>query len=293
MKIGVIGGGSVGLLVSSFLCEKHDVTIYVRSKEQKIALNSCGLYFSDFVDPLSVRALLLEEIEEADCYIICVKQHHIAQVLPIINQLHRQTPLLFLQNGMGHMKLLKEIDHPVFLGVVEHGALRKNNHHVYHTGKGSIKLAVYQGKHQLLIDMVHQLHLPEFPIETVEEWERLLAEKLMINAVINPLTALFNIPNGQILTNPYICYLAKKLCKEAASVLKLDDDIQWERIQRIAYQTQENISSMLTDIREGKQTENEAISGFLIQESQESIPYTSFVYHGVKALALKKDFMST
>lgn len=288
MKIGVIGGGSIGLLVSSFLCKEHDVTVYVKSLSQKRALNDHGLYFSDFVDPLSIRALLLEEIDEADCYIICVKQHDIAQILPIINQVHKQIPLLFLQNGMGHMKQLKGLHQPLFLGVVEHGARRKSNYHVYHTGKGKIKISLYQGNQQLLTDIVHQLHLPDFPFTISEGWERSLAEKLVINAVINPLTALFNIPNGQILTNPYVCNLAKKLCKESSVVLQLDHNIQWERVQRIAYETRENISSMLTDIREGRQTENEAISGYLMQVSKESIPYTSFVYNGVKALEFKK-----
>lgn len=288
MRIGVIGGGSIGLLVSSYLCEEHDVTIYVRSKSQKLRLNNHGLYLSDIVTPFTVRALQLNEIEEADCYIICVKQYHLAEVMPVIMRLRKHIPLLFLQNGMEHIEHLKSIKSPIFVGVVEHGALKKTNHHVHHTGKGEIKLAVYQGDRLQLSNLVNSLHQPKFPFLMENEWNRLLVDKLIVNAVINPLTTLFDVSNGHILTNPYIRNLAKKLCHEASLTLHLNDAKQWARIQKIAYQTKDNISSMLSDIRKGQQTENEAISGFLIKTNQKSIPYTSFIYESIKALEIKK-----
>ncbi len=293
MRIGIIGGGSIGLLLSSYLCKDHDVTLYVRRDEQKEILNDEGLFLSDMIAPLSVHTLLLEEIEEADCFIVCVKQHQIINVLPALKKIDEQTPLIFLQNGMGHLEKLQYINNDLYIGVVEHGALRESENHVIHTGKGKIKIAIYNGNAKTLSFLIEQLNQSKFPVETSSDWKELLTNKLIVNAVINPLTTLFNVPNKEILTNPYIYYLAEKLCNEAVMVLHLDYRTQLERVKEIACLTGENISSMLTDIRMGRQTEIDAISGYLIRNSDCKIPYTSFVYNSIKALKIKKGIGKT
>jgi 2-dehydropantoate 2-reductase len=44
---------------------------------------------------------------------------------------------------------------------------------------------------------------------------------------------------------------------------------------------------MWKDIKEGRQTENDAISGYLLQHAKMDIPYTAFVYHSIKTLETK------
>lgn len=289
MKIGIIGGGSIGLLLSTYLASQHEVTIYVKRNEQKSILNNQGLFLADTVSPISVHTLLLEEIQEADCFIICVKQHQIANVLPTLKKIKGQIPLLFLQNGMGHIEYLREINNNIYIGVVEHGALRNADNHVRHTGKGAIKIATYTGNTKALYSLTEQLNQREFPFQIAQDWKKLLAEKLIVNAVINPLTTLFNVPNKDILNNPYIFHLAKELCYEAAMVLQLDYHTQLHKIKEIIYQTGENMSSMLMDIKEGRQTEIDAISGYLMADINHELPYTSFVYNGIKALEVKNE----
>src|SRR5690625_4192094 len=277
MRIGIIGGGSIGLLLCSYLCNQHEVTLYVRRDEQKNTLNKHGLFLSDMITPFPVHTLFLDEMKEADCFIVCVKQNQIAKVLPILKKVDNQIPLIFLQNGMGHVKYLQEISNDLYVGVVEHGAFRESDNHVSHTGKGTIKIAIFAGHMNMLISLTEQLNQPGFPFEIALDWKKLLAKKLIVNAVINPLTTLFDIPNNEIVNNPYIYHLAEQLCYEAAMVLNLDYKIELEKVKKIAIQTGENISSMLTDIRMGRQTEIDAISGFLIERSDCEMPYTSFV----------------
>lgn len=287
MRIGVIGGGSIGLLLSSYLCKQHDVTLYVRREKQKEILNNQGLFLSDITSPFSIDTLLLEEIKKEDCLMICVKQHQIEKVMPILKDVDIHTSLIFLQNGMGHLEHLEELHHHLYVGVIEHGALRKSENHVVHTGKGRIALAKYNSYAKNLNFLTEQLHQEKFPFEVVLDWEKLLVEKLIVNAVINPLTTLFNVPNKEILNNPHIYFLAEKLCREAALILQLDYRTQLKRVKEIANQTGENSSSMLTDIKMGRQTEIEAISGYLIRKSANEIPFTSFVYQSIKALENK------
>lgn len=287
MRVGIIGGGSIGLLLCSYLHHRHHVTLYVRRQEQKEVLNEKGLFLSDMATPVFIHTLLLNEMEEADCFIVCVKQHQMIEILPYLKKVNKQIPLLFLQNGMGHIEKIQGIKNHLYVGVVEHGALRESDNHVNHTGKGKVKLATYHGNNKGLTTLTEQLNQPIFPIVTSRNWEELLAKKLIVNAVINPITALFNVPNKEILTNSYMYHLAEKLCYEAAMVLRLDYDTQLEKVKKIVHQTGENISSMLTDIQKGRQTEIDAISGYLIQNSKCEIPYTVFVYNSVKAIEVK------
>lgn len=288
MKIGIIGGGSVGLLLSSFLSQKHKITIYVKREEQKLALNKHGLVNDGTRIPNLINVLTIHEMKNEDCLFICVKQADIIDVLPLIKQENHQTPVFFLQNGMGHLRFIKNIKQPCFVGVVEHGAYRINDYSVKHTGKGMIKIAVFNGKKNKLKELVSELTAEDFPIVKESDWRNLLAKKLIINAVINPLTALFDVKNGYVLTNTYLQKLARKLCAEACLVLNLDYLEQWNRVQDVADKTADNISSMLNDIRNGVKTENEAISGYLLAESKEHIPYTTFIYNSIKVLETKK-----
>lgn len=292
MEIGIVGGGSIGLLVSCYLCAAHKVTIYVKRIEQKQKINDDGLYFPDSPEALSVRALLLDEMENEDCVIICVKQSHISTILTKINRHNEDTPFIFLQNGMGHINQLNKLNNKsVFIGIVEHGASREADNGVCHTGKGLIKLAAFRGEALQLGMLVKQLNQDHFPVQMATDWKQLLSEKLVINAVINPLTTLFHVKNGAILDNQYIHGIAKVLCHETTMVLDLDFLEQWSRVQTVAKNTQANTSSMLKDILTQQQTENEAISGYIIEQciDKTKIPNTIFVYNSVKALEMQQE----
>ncbi|GAB3068014.1 2-dehydropantoate 2-reductase [Virgibacillus ainsalahensis] len=288
MNIGVIGGGSIGLLLGSYLSAEHRITIYVRRKEHEETINKHGLVIPGNSNVSPVEARLISEMKKEDCIFICVKQEQLTSTLPEISKLNADTPLIFLQNGMGHTERMKKSSQPIMLGVVEHGAFRMNDHTVVHTGKGSIKLAGFNIQERMVKTFADKLTQPVFPVYSVDDWSALLAEKLIVNAVINPLTALFNVRNGDILQNIYINNLAKELCNEASHILGFEMEEQWKRVEKIAQNTKNNISSMLKDIQENRKTEIESMSGYLIKHADETTPITSFVYTCIKALEVKK-----
>ena len=102
--------------------------------------------------------------------------------------------------------------------------------------------------------------------------------KLMANAVINPLTALLDVPNGALPRNPQACNLASEIVKEVRAVMRAygvpcedfgDDHDATEFVLGIAQATAPNISSMLADIRRGCDTEIERITGHIVQTGEE------------------------
>lgn len=290
MNIGIIGGGSIGLLVSSYLARKHDITLYVNRDIQQKQLHTYKLHLEKGknVDKKQIQTALLRYLHDADCIIICVKQPHLKKIMPSLMKLKSQIPLIFLQNGMGHLEQIKSLPHPVYVGVVTHGAHRINDYTVRHLGNGEITLASYSGTQRQLDELIDTLHTANFIVNQTSDWGALLKNKLIVNAVINPLTAIFDVANGEIIRNPHINTLAKEICTETASVLELDPDESWARVIQTAQKTSKNTSSMRSDIHHKRETELEAITGYVMRQSNDKLPYTTFAYHAVCAHLTKK-----
>jgi len=286
LKVGIIGGGAIGLLISAYLASEHSITIYTKREEQKQIINKQGIHLKEITSTKGVNASILSELQNEDCFIVCVKQSNITSVLPFIKQIDEKTPVIFLQNGMGHIDEVSRLTQPVILGVVEHGALKINDSTVSHTGRGRIYLAPYEKKsNERTKKLANTLNQSDFPIESKEEWHPLLMDKLIINAVINPITSLFGVKNKEVVNNSRISYLAKKICQESASVLQMDPTASWERVQKVALSTSENTSSMLKDIQESRKTEIEGITGYIIHNKKsKELPYSTFIYYSIKAI---------
>lgn len=43
LKIGIIGGGAIGLLCASYLSEHHDITLFTRRKQQAEEIRALGI----------------------------------------------------------------------------------------------------------------------------------------------------------------------------------------------------------------------------------------------------------
>ncbi|WP_341650175.1 ketopantoate reductase family protein [Thauera humireducens] len=92
--------------------------------------------------------------------------------------------------------------------------------------------------------------------------------KLLVNLAINPLAALFRVPNGALLEPPHRVLL-DTLVREALPVLRangldLDEGAALTRVHGVARATAANRASMLQDVLAGRRTEIDAIIGALL-----------------------------
>ncbi|KAJ3511385.1 hypothetical protein NLJ89_g4120 [Agrocybe chaxingu] len=126
--------------------------------------------------------------------------------------------------------------------------------------------------------------------------QMIMRRKLVVNAVINPLTALMGCRNGQLFDHPEAKDLLQQVCDEAhsayAAQMKHDTEAWLEDLEssgvdmtrvevptfpetltsealqketvRIAEITKGNISSTLRDVRRGRKTEIDFINGYLV-----------------------------
>lgn len=310
MKIAIIGGGSVGLLLAARLClAGSQVQVITRTRQQADELTQYGLLLRSLQGEqkrIHIQAVSMEgALPEADLYVLAVKQTSLTEVLPVLRKLAPSARILAVQNGMGHDDQLKEVLalNQIYLGVHTEGARRHSYTEVEHTGKGiwQIGSIVGQDQESLILDPIIEAFLSMgevagLDIMYVLDIHVVMWRKLMANAVINPLTTLFEIPNGALLDFPDTVSLMKRLFVEAKEVASLHgqkiDESTWQEIVQICRNTSRNYSSMLQDLLNYRPLEIEAINGYIVRRGRElniATPQQEAVY---KATLLKAGLMA-
>ncbi|ANC76763.1 hypothetical protein ABE65_008110 [Fictibacillus phosphorivorans] len=291
MRVSVIGGGAIGLLVSYFINKNGgEPVVYTRSYEQAEELRKFGLTYksvdgSETTVMVDAKPFAQYSGEESWC-VIAVKQTAMNELMGLNK--YRNVSYLFLQNGISHLSFLNSLPQKqIGIGVVEHGAIKTGLTTVHHLGEGRIKLSSYRGDYeQRWSELLHSSH---FPISLETEWEPMVYEKLIMNASINPLTALLRITNGELLTNIYALSMMRELFNETISVLNMTEqrEVLWKELLVLCRNTSLNRSSMLKSVESGKQTEIESITGEIIKRGLQlkiKTPYSRFAYEAIRAL---------
>jgi 2-dehydropantoate 2-reductase len=218
-----------------------------------------------------------EALAHADWVGIFVKAHQTGRAMAEIGpQIPSRAWVFSLQNGVGmESEILKFIPKERFVrGVTSQGATLLGPGRVRWAGVGPTKLGRWEGPNTPELEALREL-LCRAGIETElsEGIERLLWEKLLVNCAINPLTALFDRPNGALLEDAQLREIAREVVRETLRVARahgvvLSDEEAIERVEAVASKTARNISSMLQDVRRGRPTEIDYINGAVVREGQ-------------------------
>ncbi|MFC7685518.1 ketopantoate reductase family protein [Ureibacillus sp. GCM10028918] len=273
MEIVVIGAGSVGMLIASFLSEYNDrVTLITRREEQARNLKLYGLLRKN-----SDGTSTITEVNSSTCLpglsrdalvIITVKYGQLKQVYDTLHTLDPSIPLLFLQNGLAHFEEANTLPHQsIAFGSCQFGAQRENDRTVHHRGHGLLKLAIEKGDtrpYTLLLQSPN----PLFQVEVVESAENMLFEKALLNSFINPLTAILEVTNGMLVENPITHSLLENLYKELKVAFPEEvKQVSFSDVENLCRRTADNKSSMLGDILNLRPTEIETIVGALLKKA--------------------------
>lgn len=178
---------------------------------------------------------------------------------------------LTLQNGLGNQERLAQAigADRTASGATTTGALLEGPGQVRPAGEGVITL-VAQPRLKPFLDL---FRLAGFAVETVLDASALLWGKLVINAAINPITALLGVPNGAIVEMPPARHLSALVAREAAAVaaakgVQLPYPDPAAAAENIARRTAANLSSMLQDVLRGTPTEIGAICGVIVEQGE-------------------------
>jgi 2-dehydropantoate 2-reductase len=179
--------------------------------------------------------------------------------------------VLTLQNGEGNFEKLSRLlgANRVAVGATTLGATLLGPGIVRPAGDGVITLGI----HGRLRPMTNLLGKAGFIVETVPDIHSVQWGKLVINAAINPLTALLRVQNGELLSRASARSVMATAAREAAAVA-IAEGIQLPypdpvlAAESIARKTASNYSSMFQDILRGAQTEIDFINGAIVQTGE-------------------------
>ncbi|AIQ48740.1 hypothetical protein R70723_24665 [Paenibacillus sp. FSL R7-0273] len=297
MKIDIIGAGSIGLLLAGKLIHAgYDVRIWCRSREQSDALRKEGLTVSyeDGTEPVFVKgtAFTASAAEAfAETYLrepgewvaVTLKQQAFHSELPdmLKNLAGVRLQAVCFQNGSGHLEKLRELlpHASVWAAVTTEAAKRKTLTEVIHTGRGEVYIGQETAGYTIAEtdrqfpegaagSFTDALLAAGFSASMSNKVNTLIYRKLLINAVINPLTAVWRIQNGELLASDQRVRLMKELYAEAVAVYDacgIDYEADaWEHITRVCRATSGNTSSMLADVLAGRRTEIRWINGSIV-----------------------------
>ncbi|MBE7119259.1 2-dehydropantoate 2-reductase [Bacillus cereus] len=293
MKIGIVGPGAIGLLYTFYLQKSNqDVTLFTRNAEQAKELNLTGVTCirngereTVFPSILPIESMLDKQL---DYTFIAVKQYHITDILPFVQG---ESSLIFLQNGMSHLRVMQKIGNErIAVGIVEHGAKKEDGHTVHHTGIGVTKFGVVRGQSSCFKKVFNCFPFDYFPIQIEDDWKGIMRNKLVVNVCINPLTALLRVENGELISNPFFYQMMEQVFQEVAFLVKEEDkEMVWKMVCQVCEKTSHNTSSMLADVRANRQTEVNAIVGYVLEEAkeqQQSVPTLQFLFNVIKGMEL-------
>jgi 2-dehydropantoate 2-reductase len=314
MHISVMGAGSIGLLLAAKLSAVTEtLEIITRTEEQAAAIRREGISIvdecavpADKFEVISYETQLVKRQARSDLHflVLTVKQSAInnEMVAFILRNITPHTTIICFQNGMGHVdKLLAQLDKErILLAVTTEAARKTGLFQVIHTGRGITDLGYnckdvgeYAANAQKIFAGV--MTRAGFEVSLSKNMGTKVWSKLIINAVINPLTAVLNVRNGELLQSPSSEALMLALYKEGIAVARANQvdmpDNLWETILQVCKMTANNQSSMLQDILHRRITEIDSINGSLLRIAEQhklELPVNQTLFHMVKALENKK-----
>jgi len=278
----------MGCLFAARLARGGTKTFLVDYKADRAArLNTSGVRVEDEEGVWTAKPEVVTAVPPAvDLVIVLTKAYSTGRL-----RFPPEVPVLTLQNGLGNVETLCSMvgSARVLVGVTSEGATALGEGHVRHAGTGATCLGAWTSSSPE--EAVNALRNAGFDVEATEAPGQLVWEKVAVNAAINPLTAILNVPNGMLLELKDVRQLMRDLVVEAAKVASTEGyrfaQSLVETTEEVCRNTASNISSMLQDIRAGKPTEIDAISGEILRRAQLAslpAPRTRVVYQLVRGL---------
>ncbi|MBY6069729.1 2-dehydropantoate 2-reductase [Marinobacter salsuginis] len=275
--IGILGAGSLGRLWGAML-PAGGIAFIARPGEPTGA--SVDYRFRPFEGPESqVRIPFLQPGHEPELILVTTKAGDtLDAVAGVINQFAIDTPILLFQNGLGSQQAVAEQwpERPILAASTTEGANRPESGLLVHAGTGDTWVGPMTSPAKATVrKAVTMLATSGLNIHPETDIVQRLWQKLIINAGINPYTAILDCPNGKILDAPLYQSTIDQLCLElsqlmdAAVRIRQTPDALRERIEQVARNTAGNTSSMRADVQRGRRTEIDFINGYVAKLGKE------------------------
>lgn len=286
----------MGSLFGSRLSRVANVTLFGHWPEQIAALQQGLTVIQPDGRESTVHLKVtsdLNQVPPADIALILVKSHQTTRAASQAAQvLRRKGIAITLQNGLGNLEKVAEAVGPdrAVQGVTAQGATILEPGRLRHAGEGMTYLAKSPNLEQRVVDVARLFNQAGLTTEVIDNADSVIWGKLAINAGINPLTALLEVPNGTLAQDEKLRRLMSAAASEVAQVAQARgiqlpfNDISLKTTE-VSQATASNRSSMLQDMSRAAPTEIEAICGAVVRFGQSlgiPTPINKFLLWAIK-----------
>ena len=285
MQIVVYGGGAVGSLFAARLARARHSILLIARPDHVRAIAERGLRVEGTTEE-SVRLTAASELASgsgAEAALLTVKTFDLADAARrLARALPTPVPTLLPQNGLGVETLAEEglaaggwrapADWTVrAVSTVPATWIAPGVVRAAGTGELLLPGPSGTGKDALVGRFERLFAGAGIPTRLVPEFDREVWRKALVNAAINPVTAVRGVPNGRLMDEPLrseaLGLLREALAAARANGFDFSESEAVRDLERIARATATNRSSMLQDIEQGRPTEIDAISGELLRRA--------------------------
>jgi len=280
-NITVVGPGAMGCLFASLLHKAGNrVCLLDRRPDRAKLISRQGVIVSsgEKEETVQVKATANpQEAGPASLLVMCVKAYDTMKAAKRSKPAAAQdAQVLSLQNGAGNVEALVEVfgEQRVLGGVTAQGANLKGPGRVIHAGEGETLIGQPDRGTDRAKKAADIFNAAGIKTSVTRDLQGAVWSKLLINAAINPLTALLGVNNGALPEMDQTRWIMERAVREVQAVAArmgigigfLDP---YEKALAVARATGQNISSMLADVRAGRRTEIEQINGAVAKRAQE------------------------
>lgn len=283
MRIVVIGAGALGGLIGAHLTEAgEDVSFVEINHARARLLGESGLFIAEGSRgercvPIRV-ATSVEGMEPADLVFIAVKTYQtegaVRDSMPVIGP---HTRVLSMQNGIGNTDVIAGILGPerVLCGITYHSIQHTGPNRIrYRPGIKPIQIAPYDGRVTPEVEAIGAVfQRAGLNTDVVENIDHVIWQKLLHNAVVNPVSALTGLTCRELLDDEDLQLFMRDLCYEIVEVMRargvpiVDEEDPYRPVVGSQKALGKNRPSMWQDLARANRTEVDAINGAIIEEA--------------------------
>ena len=300
LTFAVMGAGAVGAYYGGMLARAgHRVVLIARPQHvQAIDRNGLRLQSATFDEQVQLQASAdAQALQGADVVLFCVKSGDTEdagrQMQPF---LQADTLVVCLQNGVDNADRLRTVlpRHTVSAAVVYVASEMVGLGHVKHNGRGDLVIEPSATSAVL----AKTLAAAGVPTEVSGNVRGALWSKLILNCAYNAVSAISQLPYGQMLAKTAAGDSVQQLMRDVVAeclAVATADGVQvagdvYLAVEKLASSMPSQLSSTAQDLARGKPTEIDYLNGFVVQRGRAlgiSTPVNRVLWALVKLLESK------
>jgi 2-dehydropantoate 2-reductase len=283
VRILIVGAGALGGLVGAYLSRAgEDVTLLEVNRARAQLLDSAGLQIAragqdEITVPVRV-VTSVDGLEPFDLVFIAVKTYQtedaVRSAMPATG---RATWFLSMQNGIGNTETIARLVGPdrVLCGITYHS--------VQHVGPGRlnfragikpIQIAPFSGVLSPEVEAIGEVfRRAGLDTNVVPNIEHTVWQKLLHNAVINPVSAVTGLTCRELMADEDLMAFMRDLCQEIVAVMRargipiVDEEDPFRPLINSLKALGKNRPTMWQDLARGTRTEVDALNGAIVTEA--------------------------